>query len=285
MSSHESSLQPDVHQLYFHYQQEVHNDVNPLLKEDIEEEMDWGNASSQYVQQAKSMLRATYSESSALSRMVSSFTGFYRFLVETPFLNDNNCGGTHHQQYRINNVLVAVGVVDIIPDKGLSSVYAFYNPIFAKNICPLGKYMILQEIEYCKQNKLTMYYLGYYIHSCSKMRYKIEYQPSELLCPTTFRWVDASEARAIIEKESPDHHCCTLAPNDNIDNKAKEQFPSKTNIDRKIAKTIPLDVGLESYVTIDMLQENGQDIVRPLVEEFVSHVGTELSHQFILKLI
>jgi len=30
--------------------------------------------------------------------------------------------------------------------------------------------------------------MGYYIHSCSKMRYKGAYRPSELLCPETKEW-------------------------------------------------------------------------------------------------
>jgi len=36
---------------------------------------------------------------------------------------------------------------------------------------------------------LQYYYLGYYIHSCPKMRYKGNYEPSELLCPVTGAWV------------------------------------------------------------------------------------------------
>jgi hypothetical protein len=36
---------------------------------------------------------------------------------------------------------------------------------------------------------LRYYYLGYYIHTCSKMAYKAEYAPSELLCPQRQVWV------------------------------------------------------------------------------------------------
>lgn len=31
---------------------------------------------------------------------------------------------------------------------------------------------------------LRYYYMGYYIHTCPKMRYKADYTPSELLCPS-----------------------------------------------------------------------------------------------------
>jgi hypothetical protein len=41
---------------------------------------------------------------------------------------------------------------------------------------------------------LAYYYMGYYIHTCPKMRYKAEYQPSELLCPQRRVWVDITPA-------------------------------------------------------------------------------------------
>jgi len=272
LTAHESSLQADVHQLYFQYQQEVHNDLNPLTER---EEIDWSDATKDYIEKASSMLKATY-PSTVLPSMTSSFTAFYRFLVETPFNNN----ALYHQQYRINNVLVAVGVVDVVPD-GLSSVYAFYHAKFSKTICSLGKWMILQEIDYCRKNNLRLYYLGYYIHSCSKMRYKIDYQPSQLLCPSTFRWVDAKEAQAKLNEESPERHCCTLYVSDpHISLETQEESHKDEAV-----KHVSLDVGLDSVVTIDMLHENGQEIVRPLLEEFVKHTGPDLSRRCILKLV
>eukprot|EP00547_Thalassionema_nitzschioides_P015577 CAMPEP_0194249084 /NCGR_PEP_ID=MMETSP0158-20130606/19722_1 /TAXON_ID=33649 /ORGANISM="Thalassionema nitzschioides, Strain L26-B" /LENGTH=601 /DNA_ID=CAMNT_0038985529 /DNA_START=1 /DNA_END=1806 /DNA_ORIENTATION=+ len=272
MAAHESSLQPEVHQLYFHYQQEVHNDLNPLAER---EEVDWSDASQEYIEEARSMLRATY-PSTSLPSMTSSFTAFYRFLVETPFEKN----ALYHQQYRINNVLVAVGVIDVVPD-GLSSVYAFYHAKFSKSICPLGKWMILQEIDYCRKKNLGLYYLGYYIHSCSKMRYKIDYQPSQLLCPSTFKWVDATEAQAKLKEESPERHCCVLYTADPYFSLEEQEELRR----EEAIKHISLDVGLDSVVTIDMLHENGQDIVRPLLEEFVKHAGPDISCRCILKLV
>lgn len=43
---------------------------------------------------------------------------------------------------------------------------------------------------------LRYYYLGYYIHTCPKMRYKAEYGPAQLLCPATYRWVSLPDAVA-----------------------------------------------------------------------------------------
>jgi len=77
--------------------------------------------------------------------------------------------------------LVAVGVLDILPS-GVSSVYFFYDVDY-KHLS-LGKYSAQKEIELCKTLGLKYYYMGFYIHNCDKMKYKAEYKPSELLCPT-----------------------------------------------------------------------------------------------------
>lgn len=106
--------------------------------------------------------------------------------------------GTAHHRYLIDDVLVAVAVVDITP-RALSSVYAFYDPVVAKSGLPLGKLTALREIQWLQAAAarqptaaLRTYLMGYYIDSCPKMRYKAEYAPSELLCPQTrAAWVRA----------------------------------------------------------------------------------------------
>ena len=39
--------------------------------------------------------------------------------------------------------------------------------------------------------------MGYYIHDCQKMRYKGEYKPSELRCPTTGKWVSLDDRKTL----------------------------------------------------------------------------------------
>ncbi|KAJ4844555.1 hypothetical protein Tsubulata_035224 [Turnera subulata] len=139
-------------------------------------------------------------------------SSYRRFLVDTPLVfvppsGDGTvppCGfGSFHQQYVIDGRLVAVGVVDILP-KCLSSKYLFWDPDFA--FLSLGKYSALQEIGWVKENQahcssLQYYYLGYYIHSCSKMRYKAAYNPSELLCPLRYQWVPFDVARPLLDRK------------------------------------------------------------------------------------
>ncbi|XP_006654483.2 arginyl-tRNA--protein transferase 2-like isoform X2 [Oryza brachyantha] len=139
-------------------------------------------------------------------------SSYKRFLVDTPIVfvpprsSDNSvppCGfGSFHQQYRIDGKLVAVGVVDILP-KCLSSKYLFWDPDFA--FLSLGKYTALKEIDWVKTTQeccpnLQYYYLGYYIHSCNKMRYKAAYRPSELLCPVRYKWVCYDIAKRLLDR-------------------------------------------------------------------------------------
>ncbi|KAI8031619.1 Arginyl-tRNA--protein transferase 1 [Camellia lanceoleosa] len=139
-------------------------------------------------------------------------SSYKRFLVDTPLIfvpsNGNDtvppCGfGSFHQQYVIDGQLVAVGVIDILP-KCLSSKYLFWDPDLA--FLSLGKYSALQEISCVKENQLSCpsleyYYLGYYIHSCIKMRYKAAYHPSELLCPLRYQWVPFDIARPLLDRK------------------------------------------------------------------------------------
>ena len=105
-------------------------------------------------------------------------------------------------------VLVAVGVVDILP-KCLSSKYFFYEPAYAH--LSLGKVSALEEINFVLRERrerrcpdFEYYYMGYYIHDCGKMRYKAEYAPSEILCATTGRWtrVDDPDVRARLDADA-----------------------------------------------------------------------------------
>ena len=137
--------------------------------------------------------------------------GFTRFLVQSPLVASSSSSrtqgsssssgggrgigvgirkseqplGTFHQLYRLDGKLIAVGVIDLLP-VGFSSVYFFYDPDHRNLV--LGKYSALREISYCRYNGIENYFMGYYIHSCEKMRYKAEFSPSELLCPTTHNW-------------------------------------------------------------------------------------------------
>jgi hypothetical protein len=104
--------------------------------------------------------------------------------------------GSFHQKYYLDDKLVAVGVIDVLPHC-LSSVYAFYDPDLPE--LELGKYTALREIQWVQaaariSPRLRFYYMGFYIHTCRKMRYKADYSPSDVLCPVTGQWVSLASA-------------------------------------------------------------------------------------------
>lgn len=109
--------------------------------------------------------------------------------------------GSYHQQYYIDGKLFAVGVIDVLP-YCVSSVYFFYDPDYM--FLSLGTYGSLREVSLVRSlvkecPELKYYYLGYYIHSCPKMRYKGRMTPSFLLCPQAYTWHPLSDCLPKLE--------------------------------------------------------------------------------------
>jgi len=135
-------------------------------------------------------------------------TTYTDFLVETPLKpwkprdGPPQGYGSFHQQYWLDGRLIAVGVLDILPSC-VSSVYFFYDPEF--HFLVLGTYGSLREIAFCRSlhhsaPSLRYYYMGFYIHSCPKMRYKGAYYPSLLLCPEVYSWHPIEYCIPLLEK-------------------------------------------------------------------------------------
>lgn len=93
--------------------------------------------------------------------------------------------GSYHQCYRLDGKLVAVGVLDLLPH-AVSSVYLFYDPEYRE--WDWGKISALNEIALTRSKGYDYYYMGFYIHSCIKMRYKGRFEPSQLLDPESLGW-------------------------------------------------------------------------------------------------
>ncbi|VDO88474.1 unnamed protein product [Heligmosomoides polygyrus] len=158
-----------------------------------------------------------------------SRAGFKRFLVDTPLFDDEPRShdelktGSYHQWYILDGKLIAVGVIDILP-RCVSSKYLYYDPEYS--FLSLGTYTALREIAFTRfvmqQHPLIKYYyMGYYIITCPKMRYKGKFRPSELLCDRTFQWVNVCD-RMLLENDSkftvflPDLPPATMQTRDNL---------------------------------------------------------------------
>ncbi|KAK9796636.1 hypothetical protein WJX73_005826 [Symbiochloris irregularis] len=145
-------------------------------------------------------------------------SSFQNFLVSTPLMQPGSAQapgqgplegyGSYHQQYWLDGVLIAVAVLDVLPGY-LSSVYFFWDPDLGH--MSLGKVSTMNEIEWVRAQSagpnaafplLKHYTMGFYIHSCPKMRYKAEYRPSQLLCPQTFTFVPLEPALLALTRQS-----------------------------------------------------------------------------------
>lgn len=144
----------ESHQVYTKYQMSVHND-----------------------EEAKCNLRQ-----------------YKRFLVDSPLVEQYSddspeCGyGSFHQHYVLDGKIIAVGVMDILPTC-ISSVYFYYDPDY--RFLTLGTFSALRELAFTRLLNVTApaleyYYMGFYVHSCRKMRYKGQFYPSSLLCPEAY---------------------------------------------------------------------------------------------------
>ncbi|EFO22213.2 arginine-tRNA-protein transferase [Loa loa] len=135
-------------------------------------------------------------------------TGYRNFLADSPLFNNERdesksvALGSYHQQYYLDGRLIAVGVVDILP-RCLSAKYLYYDPDY--EFLALGTYTALREIAFTQElakerPQLHYYYMGFYIHSCQKMRYKQRFHPSDLLCDRSFTWVPLEKCLEMIER-------------------------------------------------------------------------------------
>ncbi|KAB5582379.1 arginine-tRNA-protein transferase [Coniochaeta sp. 2T2.1] len=163
--------------------------------------------------------------------------GFKRFLCNSPIRRLTMPGedgkvrklGSYHQCYRLDGKLVAIGVLDLLP-QCVSAVYFLYHESIHSH--SPGKLGALREIALAIEGGYRWWYSGYYIHSCSKMRYKIDYSPQYVLDPETLTWDHLDqEALAVFNKK----HYVSLSrdrrglADDDLDNEIILPTASATN--------------------------------------------------------
>lgn len=87
-------------------------------------------------------------------------------------------GATRYFEFRCQETLLGVAVSDEM-DNALSAVYTFFDP--DENRRSLGSFGILYQIYKARELNLKHLYLGYWIKKCSKMSYKTQYRPLEVM--------------------------------------------------------------------------------------------------------
>ena len=80
--------------------------------------------------------------------------------------------------YYIDGKLVGIDLIDIVED-GISSIYFFYDPNFAK--FSLGVYSLIKQVEIARFLDKKWIYLGYWVDGCKAFAYKTNFKPLEIL--------------------------------------------------------------------------------------------------------
>lgn len=120
--------------------------------------------------------------------------GFKRFLCDSPLRTETLRSpdgkdrqlGSYHQCYRLDGKLVAIGVLDLLPEC-VSAKYFLYHESIHK--FQPGKLGALHEIALAAEQGYRYWYSGFYIHTCAKMRYKINFKPQYVLDPNQHVWI------------------------------------------------------------------------------------------------
>ncbi|KAG0298265.1 Arginyl-tRNA--protein transferase 1 [Linnemannia gamsii] len=138
---------------------------------------------------------------------------FTNFLIDSPltatkpddWTEEDPGYGSFHQCYYLDEKLIAVSVIDILPSC-VSAVYFFYDPDYS--VLSLGKYSAQREIALVQAlnakpgyEDLKFYYMGFYIFTCQKMTYKGQFYPSYLLDPETYNWIEFKKCQEILKDQ------------------------------------------------------------------------------------
>ena len=112
------------------------------------------------------------------------------------------------------------------------------------------------------------------------MVYKLDYRPSDLLCPATLKWVDAEVGKNRLDELSPIRNCCALTINSNPDESSDDTRQGNS------IEEITLDIGESEphLVKFSCLSEQGREFVLPHLKDFIDEVGCDIAEDFIIKL-
>ena len=176
--------------------------------------------------------------------------------------------GTYHIHYYIDGELEMVNVVDIFP-RYFVTIYCFYNPQL--RFMQPGIFSGLHEIDLVlrmqrEHPSLIYYALGYYSPFNSKISYKSQFDPQELLCNETDVYVPLEAVVAKI-KETP---YCRLVEDNSVPEKEGRSAP----IDDLVVRTS------RGHFQFRDLPERKQNKVREPLRALISEVGSSIAHQF-----
>ncbi|CAK4031693.1 related to arginine-tRNA- transferase [Lecanosticta acicola] len=221
-----------------------------------------------------------------------SRSGFKRFLCASPVTRRiESTGkqiGSYHQCYRLDGRLIAMAVLDLLPH-AVSGVYLIYHSDFEK--WSFGKLSALREAALALEQGYQYYYMGYYIHSCKKMRYKGDYKPQYVLDYNNLEWDPLDdEMRNLMDrrKYARCHSESAHSEPGASDLDQEEAVPFPTPLKAIESGLSLLQLGVPGILSLSQLHEQVDldrmkvQIARPSAHEMRDiqqwHAGDELDH-------
>ena len=159
------------------------------------------------------------------------------------------------------------------------SVYLYYDPDFG--FLNPGVVTAVREIEYMKElrkkcfnfSNFKYYVMGYYVHTCQKMRYKGDFFPSEILCPVSHNFVELSSVLKILE----DNKFVKLT-----DEKKNSFIDIPVNERVKIIKTLKVRYFDQEFALLDFLKffnnPNYEKVITTNLIEFIDNAGKTINN-------
>jgi len=226
-------------------------------------------------------------------------SGFRRFLVDSPLEEEPipyptpppshlpKNFGAYHQCYRVDGELCAMAVLDILPGC-VSSVYFMYNKKWER--FSLGKVSALREASLAREMynagvpSMNHLYMGFYVRSCSKMRYKGEYAPSYLLDPEEYTWFRLNECIPLLDQH---RYGCFSRPANSLD-----EDPGPEDVLNNVPPEVLTNINFLESLDLDTLTVTISPIPtshgwkrkgsRDLILRGIKALGTELAQEIIL---
>jgi arginyl-tRNA---protein transferase len=208
--------------------------------------------------------------------------GFRRFLCDSPLRREvvrspdgkERQLGSFHQCYRLDGKLVAVGVLDLLPEC-VSAKYFLYHESIHKY--QPGKLGALHEIALAAEKGYRYWYSGFYIHTCPKMRYKIDFKPQYVLDPDRYIWVSLDDEVLELFDEKGYLHLAEASPRTQLEGGTESDDGSvddetSTEPDEDDDKPL-LNSNMPGLPSMDILQQAPLDIIPVMLKHGVMSAG------------
>ena len=102
-------------------------------------------------------------------------------------------------EYYVNGRLAGVALGDHTSNT-FSAIYTFYDVRDSK--LSLGTFSILKQLEFCRQQSVKFFYLGYYIDENQSLKYKGDFRPNEIYLDQSWRPFRNAEGEYLVPKNN-----------------------------------------------------------------------------------